>query len=647
MAEELNARLIQLFANKCYTPLELYCFREVFKSLSQKESGVHYWDESTLNKFLSIPDALVVGPVVYQICTYLGAFPFPSEAPAILSSDALLKVVTILTERHRAVIKRPRRDWIREIYRSMAVYDKQATSPTDANSGAEAAQSEDSNNGQGFSIDKPSGDADDEGDDDDLVLAALESMDISEASALGEKENIQHSIIPSDNLLKVLELLLLIAPMETQDDLSQYAAELDQARLESLRTVASNILSSFGIDSNPGVTYKNFDAVVTNSLPRLFDPLSPLFEHFLFDKEFDLSKKQEAPPSPKLRRASTDLSTRRASKGSMERPRRKVSFSMGQFGQINDQEDGPVLSSPVIAEKPELVKAALLEQDGDILTIDVLSQLSFLVKGPSRLYRNLQPLYSGNTAGFSMGSFEKSVFKWQAPTILLVSGTLLPASPKTPRSKAFVESLPPKRLPTSHGPGPTDDEKKRVTYGAYIPVPWKHTPSLSISNTQTLLFQLAPHHTAFHASSSARAADHIYFCRSPATFTGIGFGSPMPSSGSSAGSAAAQGGHRLARRASWLGDTHLPIGPVSLHLDDGLEFGVFTHLTSGGGSFFPSSLPQGTGLPASGDFRDVFEIDALEVWGVGGSEQAEAQRQAWKCEQFCRTASGLACLTVC
>jgi hypothetical protein len=68
-----------------------------------------------------------------------------------------------------------------------------------------------------------------------------------------------------------------------------------------------------------------------------------------------------------------------------------------------------------------------------------LSQLSFFLP-PSTLFRRLRLLYSGAAAGFSMGSFEKSVFNWRAPSILLVSGTLLPASPTHSRSRAFAVS---------------------------------------------------------------------------------------------------------------------------------------------------------------------------------------------------------------
>jgi hypothetical protein len=65
-----------------------------------------------------------------------------------------------------------------------------------------------------------------------------------------------------------------------------------------------------------------------------------------------------------------------------------------------------------------------------------------------------------------------------------------------------------------------------------------------------------------------------------------------------------------------------------LHLDDALEFGIFTHLASGGGSFHTSQLP----FRKSKDWQDRFEIESLEVWGCGGDEEAEVQRKeyAWQ-----------------
>jgi hypothetical protein len=80
---------------------------------------MQYWREETLGKFLALPDALGVRSVIFQIASYLGAFPFPSLAPAILTRESLVKVVVIMTERYTRVLKRGAKDRQKLLFRSM------------------------------------------------------------------------------------------------------------------------------------------------------------------------------------------------------------------------------------------------------------------------------------------------------------------------------------------------------------------------------------------------------------------------------------------------------------------------------------------------------------------------------------------------
>jgi hypothetical protein len=527
----------------------------VFRSLSDDESGIRYWSESTLTRFLELPDALGVGSVLFQMASYLGAFPFPSQAPAILTHEALLKVVTLLTERYGAVIKkRGRQTWLRELYRSLAVYDR-GIRPNAEGGGLR---------GQGFAIDEAVDDNESEEDeeDDELVLSALELMDATDVFKHGEQSNVHHSIIPTDNLLKLVELLLLIAPLDPQESLSTFATQLSDERIAELRRTANVVLSSFGVENNPGVTYRTFDTVVKSCLPYIFDSLNPLFEHFLFARDFNLSKR-------KPDAASSTVATK------------------------------PVIPPPKAVANPE----PILRNPGEILNLTLLSQLSFFIKG-TELFRRLRPLYNGNNDGFSMGSFEKGVHNWRAPSILLVSGRLLPDTPSNARERTLADILPPKRLPSSIS---DKDTNTRLTFGAYIPVQWKHTPKTCFGDSSTLLFQLSPTHDVFAASEFSK--DYIYNSKPPTQPAGVGFGSTIPQQTSAYSHAAHQ----------------IPLGPVSLHLDDALEFGIFTHRSEGGGSFKPSKLPSRRGK----DWQDRFEIESLEVWGCGGDEVAEAQRKEW------------------
>lgn len=497
--------------------------------------------------------------------SYLGAFPFPSQAPAILTYEALLKVVTILTERYAAVIKKRNRElWLRELYRSLAVHDR-GLKPDDGDTGQEKKlESQPGGGGSlGFAIDAPDeGGEDDE--DDELVLAALDYMDADDVFKQGEHSDVRHSIIPTDNFLRLVELLLLIAPIDAQESLSSFTGELTTERKENLRRTASGILSSFGVSTTqPGITYHTFNTVVSSCLPYLFNGLNPLFEHFLFAKDFDLSKRKPGSSSPTI-------------------------------------EKHPVIPPPKPALEP------VLRDPGEILDLTTLSQLSFFLKG-SDLFRRLRPLYSVNTHGFSMGSFEKQSFHWRAPTILLVSGRLLPTEPSSTRERAFADSLPPKRHPSSVTPDSSSSDQI-MTFGAYIPAQWKLTHKGCFGDASTVLFQLSPVHDVFHASSYSE--DYVYFNRPPTQPSGLGFGTPVPRQSASSSTHS----HSIFRP-----------GPVSLHLDDALEFGVFTHLAEGGGSFHPSRLP----VRKSKNWQDRFEIDSLEVWGCGGDEVAEAQRKEW------------------
>ncbi|OCK93274.1 restriction of telomere capping protein 5 [Cenococcum geophilum 1.58] len=638
--EELALRLTNIFVEKCFTPLELYCFKQTFKFLAEDQSGLKYWSESTLIEFLELPDALGSGAVMYYLCGYLGAFPFSSYAPAILTGEALLRIVCLMTGRHWRVLRRRKENWIREIWRGCAVIDRKAsaaarkTDPPEGTNSEAAPGTKDQSKTAGASTTKRDGELE-EYDEDELAYHTFELLDALEVFKQGERFDAQHAMIPSDDFLKLLELLLLIAPLGPQENVSLYTTQLDEKRLEGLRAVANCILASFGVEQKPGIGYKSFDAVVSNTLPHLFDSLGPLFEHFLFPKDFDLHKRKDSTPEE------SPLSP------SPETPEIEAASQVG----------------PAHIPAPE----PLLPVEGDILDPNLVSQLSFIFSDKS-IFHRLRPLYLGHNHGYSMGSFEKSVFKWQAPSILLVSGTLLSPTTKQSNARTFLDDLPHRRLSssvTSLTSPPIQSpaiihaqDTKRIIYGAYIPVPWKATDRTAFGTDETTLFQLSPFHDVFPASSVSQ--NYIYFNKPPSTYPGLGFGSLLPtyssmtnsqqsssgptrrasvttysasdmeySSGSfSGGSFSGPSSPGRNRRSSLIGDEHIPLGPISLHIDDGLEFGVFTHLASGGGSFQHSKLPSSARSSNGGNWQDRFEIDAIEVWGVGDANVAEERRRA-------------------
>ncbi len=69
LPEQLSHELALRFAKKCFTPLEITHYKDVFRSLADVQDGIHYWKEETLCRFLILPDALGPGPLVYQMAT--------------------------------------------------------------------------------------------------------------------------------------------------------------------------------------------------------------------------------------------------------------------------------------------------------------------------------------------------------------------------------------------------------------------------------------------------------------------------------------------------------------------------------------------------------------------------------------------------
>jgi hypothetical protein len=489
--------------------------------------------------------------------SYLGAFPFGQDAPVVLGFEQMIMVVVIMTERYQRVLKKGNRDRTKLLFRSLAVYDRRESHNENEkpDGGEKDAQKPDeggtsTRHAAGFAIDEAAND-DDEEDDDDLALAALESLDAIDAFKHGDVPIAQASI-PSDNLKKLIMLLLLIAPLGTQESLARHTERVSGNSLESLRKTADNILAAFvNVEKFPGVKIHQFNTVIPISLPFLFNGFNALFEHFLFSKNIDFTKRKDgaAPPLPP---------------------------------------SDPAMDIP------------LLPQIGEILDLNVLSQISFFIPGDS-LFRRLRLLYSGGDAGFSMGSFETKVFNWRAPTILLVSGTRINDPPTGGQERAFSEALPPKRFPDS-------SKSSRVVFGVYLAQPWRQTHKECFGDSETLLFQLEPVHEVFHASSIN--TDYVSFTKHPVPHHGISFGSPAPKPKATAGLS-----------------SHMNLGAVSLHLDSSFEFGVFTHnYTSGGGAFHNSESRKR-------DWQDRFEIESLEVWGCGGTEEAEAQRKMWAWEE--------------
>ncbi|KAF5592990.1 restriction of telomere capping 5 [Fusarium pseudoanthophilum] len=551
--EELTQQLTEKFMKKCFTSLELYSLRDVFKSLADQQDSIKYLKEDTIARYLEIPDILGTSPVIFQMVSYIGAFPFLQDAPAVLEFQRMIMVVVIMTERYKTVLARGSSDRTKLLFKSLAVFDRkmseagahQDTSHIESKDDKEKATS----GVAGFAVDA-AGDEDEDGEDDDLVLTAFELLDIKDAVDQGHAPVFHGATIPTDNFRKLVMLLLLAAPLDPQESLSMYSSRVVGQELEGLRGAAESILASFvNAETSTGIKYNHFRTIIPVICPHIFRGFNGLFERFLFSQNLDFSKHQN---------------------------------------------DTPATTSSQKVAQP------LLTDTGEILNQNTLSQISLFLPGTD-LFRRVRLLYSGNDAGFSMGSFQTKVFNWQAPTLLLVSGTRLGDEPEGGQESSFAASLPPKRFP--HG-----SRSDRLTFGVYVHEPWKHSHRECFGDSETTLFQLEPIHDVFPASTINK--DYVTFTKAPAHHPMMSFGCPHPHPSQA---------HRKADM--------LRLGPVSLLLDDSFEFAVFNHdFTSRGGAFHSSVVRKY-------DFQDRFQIESLEVWGCGGDKEAQAQAEKWAWEE--------------
>ncbi|KAK8064508.1 hypothetical protein PG994_007146 [Apiospora phragmitis] len=571
--EDITAELAEKFARKCFEPLELYCFKDNFKSLADNQQHIRYLKEDVIAKFLELPDVLNVSPVVFQMLSYIGAFPFLEDAPAVLGFEQMIVCVAILTDRYTKILAKGAATRRKLLFKSLAVYDrkmseieKRPASPTveegdeatkEAGSSGTTTAAAGRSHAAGFAVDEAGDDEDDGGvedaDDDELVLAALNSLDLNDAFKAGDLHaaSTHGAMIPADNFRRLLMLLLLVAPLGPQETLSTYAERVRAGdALDGLRDTADSILSSLiNVERAPGITFAQFRRILPANLPFLFEGFNALFEHFLFSRNLDFTKK------------------------------RQQSTGGGSSSSVGSPPSSPPAIRRVRTSSSSL-PPLLPDNKGHILNPNLVSQLSFFIPG-NELFRRLRLLYSGADAGFSMGSFETK----SSSSYHHAQGA----------EGIFTDSLPPRRFPDGSPAGRSED---RVIFGVLVKQPWRAAHRECFGDADTLLFQLSPVHDVFRASSVNQ--NYVSFAKAPAAFPG-----------------ATASRHPTLRT----------LGPVSLVIDSSFEFGVFTHdYTSRGGAFATSAARRH-------DFQDRFQVDNIEVWGCGGDDEARGQRERWEWEQ--------------
>ncbi|KAJ5108990.1 hypothetical protein N7456_005665 [Penicillium angulare] len=441
--------------------------RQLLFSRAAEQGGLKYWNEKTLSDFLGIPDGsfsashenpLDAGPVLFRMVSYLGAFPFQNNlAPSVLTFDAMVKVVVLLTERYGKVLRRGRKDRVKLLFGSLAdvgrkdvgiISQKSEGDNDESIVEDETSASNAPSHAPGFSIDEPANDDYDEDEDDDLALAALETLDAIEVFKHDHRvdRTVYETRISLDTFRRLLMLLLVIAPLNQLESVKIYTSDLGPERVDAIQKEADSIISAFSPEeTDGGISYRAFARTISTSLPYLFDPLTALFEHLLFSKNLDFSQKR----------------------------------------QKEAEEDA--------AEKPEEMNppsSVMLPGtfESNILTPTMISHLSFFLPAVSpslSLFRSgarLHPVFSTSAHGSSLTSFSHHVLTWQSASLMILQGAL-------------------------------EGSSDMVTIGAYLPQSWKSSSS-STSNSSPnqfsspipYLFQLSPSHLVLEGNTSSTVA---------------------------------------------------------------------------------------------------------------------------------------------
>lgn len=212
----------------------------------------------------------------------------------------------------------------------------------------------------------------------------------------------------------------------------------------------------------------------------------------------------------------------------------------------------------------------------DILDTNNCALLSWCLPPMYLASKQWERLYSGDKDGFSMNRFEKHVFKYPGPTLLVM------------------------KIQVTHDnqSGKKVEAPQDITLAALISEPWKQGRDFWGSD-QTFLLELQPHFELFR--STGRNAQYVY-CQQQA---GIAFGGTT---------------------------THPP--PRNLGPGDGCV--LFLENTLQTGRYYQEMYPVAPTLAKSqqqhASFDYGFDICRLEIFGLGDEKLTLAQKKAWAFE---------------
>lgn len=226
---------------------------------------------------------------------------------------------------------------------------------------------------------------------------------------------------------------------------------------------------------------------------------------------------------------------------------------------------------------------------------------------------NLVELYNGSHSGFSIRSLELKIFKWQAPTVFIISGKRLKSKTMATnkRYQLFDTEFPRYFRSTEDHNRDWQLDSDKVTYLVFVNQPWRASNKKNFGDEQTAIMCILPRYDFFTSRPDPMQQGQLIYFNNLGM--GLGFGNDQPVNKNNV-------------------RKYLP-GNVSLTVEANLEFGVFRHIANHSqntSSFFRRSEQETVTLQ---DYEDRFMITDLEVWGVGSTKELDEQRKQWEWEE--------------
>lgn len=393
---------------------------------------------------------------------------------------------------------------------------------------------------------------------------------------------VEELAINGEDLVKILTLLLVVSsvPKKSHEEMqAELHKSLEEKWLE-FEVAAQTLVRFFDVTIDrlnlkaSSISYNQFHAGCERGLARfIIDALAKLVERSIFSSIQSEGRVQQ---EQETHEENTSPNS------SPKKPKRKQKF-----------------------QETRLVNEASLS----LITLALQSAGKNVSVGTS----NIVNLYNGSQSGFSIRSLELKIFKWHAPTILLVSGKRLKSKTinTNRRYQEFDQEYPRYFLANENPLRLWQGELDRITYAVFLNSPWKSSNKKNFGDEETMIVSLLPRFDYFKSKlDPVLQGQLVYFSN---LGMGLGFGNDQPVN------------KNTIRK-------YLP-GNVSLTIEANLEFAVFRHIRSSGPNstnYFEKSAQQEL---EDDDYEDRFMITDLEVWGIGSNKELEEQRKLWEWEE--------------